>query len=473
MIISASKPHLNQVTARYGKPTRGPAPDSVRLTSPEDRQREVEESLSNLMAGKNSGAVQFADSHGRVKHLALMLSEYVEDEARKQVLNGYSLLFKHMEPDTKFTIAVAADKDREDIQKMMSENQIEDQGRIQILQPGVPNLTVWARDMMVPQFKPGDPEHTALEAQEPLHNWHGDDSQIPQYITQTNPNIELHLNKGIVTDGGDTQSNTKESFVGNYSLEATENKLHEGLAQSALKPEVINWYEATTGKDVVETPQNETLPFRFVPVTTESGIVIEKKETNPDYKAPILQEGQVSEAQMYDDLSVKLFEAQFNKPVTIMGRDNPSTPHIEEPATDHMDMGCTPVDDNTFFVGDPSLYKGPGVDRNRDNQEDFDAYAKTLTDKGYNVIRLPHHEPSQSGDSYITYNNCLMERFEKDGKEYRRVFLPVYGQDSDNVAIKTWEGQGFEVVPMPLEHLTTRWGGLRCISNWLDRSDAA
>ena len=202
MIISASKPQLNQVTARYGKPTRGPAPDTVRLTSPEDRQSQVEESLSNLMAGKNSGAVQFADSHGRVKHLALMLSEYVEDEARKQVLNGYSLLFKHMEPDTKFTIAVAADKDREDIQKMMNENHIEDQGRIQILQPGVPNLTVWARDMMVPQFKPGDADHTALEAQEPLHNWHGDDSQIPQYITQANPSIELHNNKGIVTDGG-------------------------------------------------------------------------------------------------------------------------------------------------------------------------------------------------------------------------------------------------------------------------------
>jgi len=471
--ISSNKPRLNQVTARYGTPARGPAADSVRLTSPEDAQREVEQSLSNLMAGKNSGAVQFADSHGRVKHLALMLSEYVDDEARDQVLNGYNILFKNMEPDTKFTIAVAADKDRQDIQQMMSQNQVENQDRIQILQPGVPNLTVWARDMMVPQFKPGDPGHTALEAQEPLHNWHGDDSQIPQYITQANPSIELHTNKGIVTDGGDTQSNTKESFVGNYSLEATENKLHEGLQNSPLKPEVISWYEAQTGKDVVETPQNETFPFRFVPVTTSSGVVIQKKEANPDYKEPVLGEGQVSEAHMYDDLSVKLFEAQFNKPVTIMGRDNPNTPHIEEPATDHMDMGMTPIDDNTFFVGDPSLYHGPDVSRNRDNQEDFDAYAKTLTDKGYNVIRLPHHEPAKSGDSYITYNNCLMERFEKDGKEYRRVFLPVYGQASDDVAIKTWEGQGFDVVPMPLEHLTTRWGGLRCISNWLDRSDAA
>ncbi len=86
---------------------------------------------------------------------------------------------------------------------------------------------------------------------------------------------------------------------------------------------------------------------------------------------------------------------------------------------------------------------------------------------------LPHHEPAQSGDPYITYNNCLMERFEKDGHEYRRVFLPVYGQPSDDVAIKTWESQNFEVVPMPLDQLSSRWGALRCISNWLDRSNAA
>jgi len=130
--ISSNKPRLNQVTARYITPVRGPV-DTARLTSPEDGQRGVEQSLSNLMAGKNSGAVQFADSHSRVKHLALMLSEYVDAEARDQVLNAYSILFKNMEPDTKFTIAVAADKDREDIQQMMSENQIEDQGRIQIL----------------------------------------------------------------------------------------------------------------------------------------------------------------------------------------------------------------------------------------------------------------------------------------------------------------------------------------------------
>ena len=176
---------------------------------------------------------------------------------------------------------------------------------------------------------------------------------------------------------------------------------------------------------------------------------------------------------MFDDLSVRLFEQQFGKPVTIMGRDNPATPgHTEEPATDHMDMGMTPVDDHTYFVGDPSLYGEP-TGRNRDNQQDFDQYAQTLKDKGYNVLRVPHHEPQAPGEPYITYNNCLMERFEKDGHEVRRVFLPVYGQASDETAIKTWESQNFEVIPMPLDQLSSRWGALRCISNWLDRSDPA
>ena len=33
-----------------------------------------------------------------------------------------------------------------------------------------------------------------------------------------------------------------------------------------------------------------------------------------------------------------------------------------------------------------------------------------------------------------------------------------------------WKENGFEVVPMPLGALSQRWGALRCISNWLDRS---
>jgi N-dimethylarginine dimethylaminohydrolase len=189
-----------------------------------------------------------------------------------------------------------------------------------------------------------------------------------------------------------------------------------------------------------------------------------------------------------------------------LGRDDPKAPGVEkDPATDHMDMGCTPIDDKTFLVGDPSMARdaiatftpkeraqleevlskraghevklpdasasGPFQPRNRDDQSDFDAYAHILEAKGYKVLRVPHLEPPKDRDPYISYNNCLMERFEKDGKEVRRVFLPHYGiQKLDEAADKVWKSQGFEVHPIPLGALSAEWGALRCVSNWLDRS---
>ena len=117
-------------------------------------------------------------------------------------------------------------------------------------------------------------------------------------------------------------------------------------------------------------------------------------------------------------------------------------------------------------------YFGPGL-RNRDNQEDFESYKRIAERKGLSVTRMPHLEPG-GGLPYISYNNCLMERFEKDGQEVRRVFLPVYGVEKlDNYAIGTWQSKGFEVIPMELGALSAYWGALRCISNWMERSPTA
>jgi hypothetical protein len=164
----------------------------------------------------------------------------------------------------------------------------------------------------------------------------------------------------------------------------------------------------------------------------------------------------------------------------------------------HMDMGCTPPDDHTFFVGDPSLAMqavasmdagerahleqllskraGHAITlpvsepENRDDQSDFDAYAHLLASKGYKVRRVPHLEPQKPGDPYISYNNCDMERFDKGGKEIRRVFLPNYGSPKlDNLANSVWTSEGFEVHPMPLWALSSEWGAIRCSTNWLDR----
>lgn len=450
------------------------------------------------------GEKQFADSYGRVKHLALMLSSYASGDTRRQMLGAYQTLFTRMEPDTKFTIAVGSSRDRKDVEDMIKKANVPNPERIEFVDPQAGSLTVWARDMMVPLQLTGDPSRTALLEQTPLHNWHDNDSAVPGAICSANPQILLDQDKRIVTDGGDVQANTKESFVGYYSLAATAKQL-AGRVESdpELKAKFVADFEQRSGKQVVDAHKGVTFPFQMVERETDNPEALQwALVENPKFKAAPLGHNQVTSAQMYEEEARKLFEEKFGKPVTVLGKDDPTTPHAEEPATDHMDMGCTPIDDNTFLVGDPGLAKqivgkmsykelddaerilsksaGKPVrlpragDRNRDCQEDFDAYAKTLTDKGYNVVRVPHAEPGMSR-SYISYNNCLMERFTReDGTDVRRVFLPVYGIPKlDEAATKIWESQNFEVIPMELGALSQRWGALRCVSNWLDRSPHA
>ncbi|MFP4498294.1 MAG: hypothetical protein ACLFQV_08800 [Vulcanimicrobiota bacterium] len=465
--------------------------------------------LTNMVQNKSKilpgvKTKQFADSHGRVKHLALMLSSYASGRIRSQMLKSYGTLFTKMEPDTKFTVVVATDRDKRDVQQVIKDVDAPNPERIKFIKPPTSDLTVWARDMMVPMFIPGDDEHTALLEQAPFHNWHGSDSLVPAEITKANPEIILDRDPRLITDGGEVMANTKESFIGHYSIAATAKKLADTTkSDPGLKQEVVKYYENTFDKQVVQTKSGQVFPYKFIPAKIPSNLHKHKFEMvqNKDYHAPKLKDGQVTEATMYEDLAVKMFEDQFGKPVNVMGADLPETAHKEEPATDHLDMGLTPVDDNTFFLGDPrmvdKIFKsmnseelqqaeerlsemagypvniGAMVSRNRDNPLDFDGYEKTLKEKGYDVHRLPHSEPKWYGP-YISYNNCLMERFEKDGQEVRRVFLPVYGIDKlDDYAVKQYEKQGFEVHPMPLDALSARWGALRCTSNWLDRSPRA
>ena len=453
------------------------------------------------------GETQFADSHGRVTHLALMMSSYARGATRTQMLDAYKTLFTRMEPDTRFTIAVESVRDRKDVERVIQEANVENPERIQFVDPKAGSLTVWARDMMVPLHLKDDPNHVALLEQTPLHDWHDNDSKVPAAICAQNPQILLDVDKSLVTDGGDVMANTKESLVGYYSLSATAEKLAKKVeADPAAKAALVAEFEQKTGRHVVDAERPVSFSFQRVerPEAQENDALLPwRLAENPSYEAKRLGPNQARLDEVYETKAVDMFASKFGKPVTLMGKDDPTTTHREEPASDHLDMGCTPVDDNTFFVGDPGLAKQligkmtpeeladaerklseaagtrvrlprPG-DRNRDNQEDFDAYERKLKEKGYNVLRLPHSEPKGwTGGSYISYNNCLMERFEKDGQEVRRVFLPVYNIPKfDEYATKAWEGQGFEVIPMPLGALSARWGALRCVSNWLERSPQA
>jgi len=465
------------------------------------------EKEEGLVDGKIIEAVtkQYADSYGRVKHLAMQLSSYVYGRTRTQVLDSYKTLFLNMEPDTKFTVIVGSDRDRADVEKVIRDNEVPNPDRINILKPDVGSLTVWARDMMVGMFLPDDESKQALLDQTMLHDWHNNDAKVPAYIADKYDSIVLDKEPRIVTDGGDTVSNRNESYVGYYSLAATAKNLHNmGKQNPRIKQRMIAYYENQYNREVVKSDADNPFPFQLVPrdYPREMHIMPFSLEKNPDYNPGNLKPGQADEGQMYEDLATELFSKQFGKPVNVMGRDDPTTPQTENPASDHMDMGMTPVDEKTFTLGSPDLTRrifksmtpdelkqaenvlsraaGKKIDlkkileetRANDSQHDFDVYEKKFKDDGYRVIRLPHAEPGW-GSPYISYNNCLMERWDKkgDGTEYRRIFLPTYGIEKlDKYAIEVYQKEGFEVIPMRLDSLSSRWGALRCITNWLERS---
>lgn len=480
----------------------------------------------------------YADTHGQVKNLALQLSSYAGGAIRNDMLKSYGILFTKMEPDTKFTIVVESDRDKQDVQKVMKDVKMANPERVKFVEPDGKSLTVWARDQMLAGYFPNDPEHTLLIGQSMLHDWHGDDMDVPPLIAQNNSKIVFDPERRIRTDGGDGVTNTKEEFRGAFSYVATAEMLQQmGKSNRALKQDVMEYFERTTGHHVVES-ENGELPLKTVPREVPIGYNMNEFEVvpNPDFKAVEVGPGEIREDQMWLNAAKKLFEEEFGKPVTIMGLDDPKTKEIEGPASDHLDMSLTPIDDNTFLLGDPKLAKdllkglspeekkqanarfteikqaaltedirllkekgGDRMPEDKKNQlitmlekemevpfnidtdlesrkqgdkpYNFDNYEHVLKEKGYNVDRVPHLEP-QGWGPYITKNNSLSERFTKeDGTEVRRVFLPFFGIPAiDNKAKEVWEKNNFEVIDMPLANLSSRWGALRCISQWLERS---
>ncbi|MBI2266896.1 MAG: hypothetical protein HYU64_17315, partial [Armatimonadetes bacterium] len=302
----------------------------------------------------------FADGYGRVKHLALQLSGYAGGSTRREMLNAYKTLFTRMEPDTKFTIVVEGDRDRRDVEKAIQEADVQNPERIEFLQPNNLDLTVWARDQMISLFLPNDPDHTGLTNQHMLHNWHGDDMQVPPLIAEKYPTIMLDTNPRIVSDGGDEVSSPRQTFLGFYSLAATAKELQEsGQRDARLKDRVVKFYEEATGKNVRLSGSDNPFRFKVVPRENPEKLHRFPYEVIPDdaYRAPSLGPNDRSEEQMWLDLAYNVFTEEYGKKITVMGLDDPSTPQHEKPASDHLDMSLTPIDEKTALVGDPSLIK--------------------------------------------------------------------------------------------------------------------
>ncbi len=451
----------------------------------------------------------YPDNYGRVTHLAFQLSDYVSGSMRNDVLGAYKTVFTNMEPDTKFTIIVESDRDKSDVEKIIKDNKIPNPERFQFIKPGNLDLTVWARDQMIGMYFPNDPSHTALLNQSTLHSWHNDDEQVPPYVAAQNPSIILDPEKRITTDGGEVVSNNHQTFVGFYSIAATAEKLRDmGAKDPSFRSAVISHYNTKSGQRVVESREQNPFPFTLVPKEVQEGMHEQPflVAPNPQYKKPSLRTNEMAEGEMWVKAAKDLFERQFGQKVVVMGGDDPSTPEVEGPANDHLDMALTPFDEKTVAVGDPSLIKRTlekmsprrrgevekqlsallerpvslrsltdGSERSDypNQQHDFDTYAKNAQNEGYRVLRLPYAEPTW-GTPNITYNNCLIERFKKDdGTPVKRVFLPVYGiSELDKMALDTYKSEGFKVFPIPMATLASRKGALRCISQWLARKGA-
>lgn len=424
------------------------------------------------------------DSGGKIEHLVFQLDGAVPPNIRNEVFTAWTTVFKNIDPDVKVTITVESQKDKSAVEKLVADNEIPNPERFNLLVADDLNITMWARDQMVGLQ---DAEKGVLLGQTTMRP-HGDDELLPPRIAASVPGLGFDPDKRLQTDGGDEVSNTKESFVGYTSVYLTAQKLFNA-AQGVEGKAAFTPFSKEL-KMSMPNAQSQVPDFKFEPNIFKS--------TSTD----LPNEG------YWLNQATQLFEQKYGKPVTILGQDDPATPEIERPATFHVDMGFTCIDDHKALVGNPQqaidILRGLSpeqyAEHNKllnqqlgrpesmdtlgeliqhnttgtpDLQHQFDYNAENVEAKGYEVQRMPYLEGPR-GVSWITYNNCLMENYQReDGSQVRRVFLPTYGLPAlDDAASKIYQENGYEVIPLKLTALTSWRGAIRCISNVLDRGEA-
>lgn len=419
----------------------------------------------------------FSDCFGKIRHLALQLDSDVPANIRGEVFDAWLTVFKAMDEETRFTVVLESEADKQALLGRLEEAEIPRLERFGLMLQNDLDITMWSRDQMVGlRNSDGSSRLLGQTTMRP----HGDDELLPPRIAEFNQ-IQLDADKRLVTDGGDEVSNSRETFLGYTSLYLTAKKLHDEALPGHPSPFEQNLRTQMVGRTQVPD-------FKFEPN-------LFKSTDGPDQS-------------FWMDRAKQLFEQKFGRPVTVVGADDPNTPEPEVPATFHIDMGLTPVDDHTLLVGDPSwalstiaglspeeyadhnarLNRSLGNSGRRDVlaslvaqnttrepllQHQFDYNAQQMRDKGYNVVRLPYLQGPE-GVTWVTYNNCLMENYiDERGQQVKRVFLPTYDLPAlDQRAEQVYASLGFEVIPLKLPALTSWRGAIRCISNVLERGPA-
>jgi N-dimethylarginine dimethylaminohydrolase len=190
----------------------------------------------------------------------------------------------------------------------------------------------------------------------------------------------------------------------------------------------------------------------------------------------------------------------------------------QKPVAQHIDMYFTPLDD-VCIIGDVKSSFGElelpinfGIDKQlRNMSKNLEALATKLA-KRKEVIRIPCLPPIKIKDEsgregviriqcghvayetpnlipFISYNNILVEKFQQDGEEVKRVYMPTYHIDQGAISSLTtpqthqtllqqqtraqqiYEELGYEVRTVKLEGLIGADGGLRCSTKILKRSN--
>jgi hypothetical protein len=483
--------------------------DKVTLTGksgkePISSSEKMDKALSTE-ASTSRRQVVFADCAGQITHLGIQVDGQVVGDSNKgrEVFNTIKTLFSKMEPDTKFTIILERDKDKKTIEKVMKEIKMTHPERVNLLMAPY-DITSWMRDNIVMTFAPQDPHHPIMVDKVPFQSH--DHPDLPKFIADHTSGIVYSKDPILRTDGGDVVSDAKRAYVGYDSVYLTSMNLYK---ESQAGKGSVNLMMKGSVLEAMESPVfSKKIVFDNVP--SHSHLPKFHLEDNPNY-APV-KGPQVEDA--WIQKSLEYFKGRYGKEIVMMGEDDPDTQAIEKPATFHIDMGVTPINDETVLVGSPQMAmdeikKWPKDKYNAANksiqaetglrgdilnniirhnkeadpddssvmriQNNFESQAKKLKALGKNVIRVPYLEGDRySASPWITYGNCIQQDFTRpDGSHVKNVFLPVFGIPLDEVAIKIYESQGFEVVPLPLAAFTSLAGAIRCMSNYLGRTPAA
>lgn len=405
------------------------------------------------------GGLIFPDSQGQIKHMALQLgnvefNQPLPAETQQGLMGVWGQLFRHMSPETHFTV-VCADANGVEAVENLVENSAIDSKRVTIVgAESEKGMSIWIRDSMLP-VRDGQSGQSKLLIQDRTY-WPGpEDNRVAPLLDAAHESISSQDHPALRIDGGNVLSNSHHCIVGNDSITHTRERLQE-LAQDTKKREAIEaFYSQASGK-----PPGED---------------------------------------MWQELPKLVFESEFQRPVLVVARER------EQPAF-HIDMTMTPIGDSKFLVGDPgmaiaqlrnlspsekaevnrSMALQAGITSGEDlvekliaansepaKQADYDATARELSEAGYEIERIPALMGLRTTWSvpYLTYNNCIMENYTNpQGEDVKKVYLPQYGcAPLDQMAQEIYERNGFEIVPLEMGAISKLEGAIRCSSYAIDR----